>query len=51
MRILILSLLFCLGFGLSLQAQNLKAYEKAGDAAFAKQEYYTALYYYEVVVQ
>ena len=33
------------------QAQNLKAYEKAGDDAFAKQEYYNAVHYYDIVLK
>ena len=33
------------------QAQNLKAYEKAGDDAFAKKEYYNAVHYYDIVLK
>ncbi|WMX13429.1 MULTISPECIES: PD40 domain-containing protein [unclassified Aureispira] len=35
----------------SLQAQNLKAYEKAADDAFAKKEYYNAMHYYDIVLR
>lgn len=35
----------------SVQAQNLKAYEKAADDAFAKKEYYNAMYYYDIVLR
>lgn len=35
----------------SIQAQNLKAYEKAADDAFAKKEYYNAMHYYGIVLQ
>ena len=47
--------LFCLVllfgfFGSDLQAQNLRSYEKAGDQAYERAEYYTALYFYEIVL-
>jgi len=35
----------------SVQAQNLKAYEKAADDAFAKKEYYNAMHYYDIVLR
>ncbi len=35
----------------SVQAQNLKAYEKAADEAFAKKEYYNAMHYYDIVLR
>jgi len=34
-----------------LQAQNLAAYEKAGDDAYAKQEYFNAMHYYDIVLK
>lgn len=36
---------------LGVQAQNLKAYETAGDDAFAVKEYYNAVFYYEKVLR
>lgn len=41
---------FVLLFG-TAQAQNLKAYEKAADDAFAKKEYYNAMHYYNIVLK
>jgi hypothetical protein len=35
----------------SVEAQNLKAYEKAADDAFAKKEYYNAMHYYDIVLK
>jgi hypothetical protein len=35
----------------SVQGQNLKAYEKAADDAFAKKEYYNAMHYYDIVLK
>ncbi|CAA6827433.1 MAG: Outer membrane lipoprotein omp16 precursor [uncultured Aureispira sp.] len=35
----------------SVQAQNLKAYEKAADDAFLKKEYYNAMHYYDIVLR
>jgi tetratricopeptide (TPR) repeat protein len=35
----------------NLFAQNLAAYQKAGDDAFAKEQYYNAMHYYDIVLK
>ncbi|BDS10032.1 hypothetical protein [Aureispira anguillae] len=45
-----LTVFFLLPF-VAVQGQNLKAYEKAADDAFAKQEYYNAMHYYDIVLK
>ncbi len=40
-----------IGFSLPLWGQTLKAYEKAADEALEKEEYYNAVYYYELVLR
>lgn len=46
--ILILSFLFP---AINANSQNLKAYEKAADKAFAQKEYYNAMHYYGIVLK
>jgi len=48
--ITLLTVLFLFPFT-NVQAQSLKAYEKAADDAFAKEEYYNAVHYYEIVLR
>ena len=45
-----LSALFLLA-SFSIKAQNLKAYEQAGDEAFTQKEYYNAVHYYDIVLR
>jgi hypothetical protein len=47
---ILLAIVFLFPFT-NVQAQSLKAYEKAADDAFAKQEYYNAVHYYEIVLR
>lgn len=50
-KIIILIALFVAGFGATINAQTLKAWQKAADEAFERKDYYSAYKYYNIALE
>ena len=50
-KIIILISLFVAGLGATINAQNLKAWQKAADEAFERKDYYSAYQFYNIALE